>query len=180
MNISIKSAVRAACLALLFICRAILRKIWTFKVRITCGSCGKDLTVNFRSHAGQNVHLGRNVNFNGMHISPGGKVTIGDNFHSGKNCQIIVQYHNYEQGRRMPYDNTYINKPVTIEANVWIGHNVTILGGVTIGEGAVLQACSVVVGDIPPLSVAGGNPAKNFKTRDKVHYYQLKSEGKFH
>jgi len=80
----------------------------------------------------------------------------------------------------MPYDNTYINKPVTIEANVWIGHNVTVLGGVAIGEGAVLQACSVVVDDIPPLSVAGGNPAKVFKKRDTFHYNQLKSGGKFH
>jgi acetyltransferase-like isoleucine patch superfamily enzyme len=147
---------------------------------MTCGSYGKNLTVNFKSHAGHNVNLGNNVNFNGMHISSGGRVIIGDNFHSGKNCQIIAQYHNYDQGKRIPYDNTLINKPVKIESNVWIGHNVTILGGVTIGEGAVLQACSVVVCNIPPLSVAGGNPARVFKKRDSDHYYHLKNENKFH
>jgi acetyltransferase-like isoleucine patch superfamily enzyme len=115
-----------------------------------------------------------------MHISPGGRVTIGDNFHSGRGCKFIVQYHNYDKGEKIPYDASYINKPVFVGDNVWFGHNVTILGGVTIGEGAVLQACSVVVTDIPPLSVAGGNPAKVFKQRDRVHYYRLKAEGKTH
>lgn len=175
-----KAFARALCLYMLRRFRAGLRIVWTLKVRMTSGTCGKDLTVNFKSHAGSNVHLGNNVNFNGMHISPGGRVTIGDNFHSGRRCRFIVQYHNYEQGVKIPYDSGYINKPVTIEENVWLGHDVTILGGVTIGEGAVLQACSVVVTDIPPLSVAGGNPAKVFKQRDSAHYYQLKAEGKVH
>lgn len=153
---------------------------WTTYIKFACGSCGKDLKVNGASHAGRNVYLGNNVNINGMHISPGGKVVIGDNFHSGKNIQIIVQYHNYENGEAIPYDGTYIKKNVTIEDNVWLGHNVVILGGVRIGEGAVIQAGSVVVKDIPPLAIAGGNPAKPFKYRNSEHYDRLKAERKFH
>lgn len=53
-------------------------------------------------------------------------------------------------------------------------------GGVLIGEGAIIQAGSVVVSDIPACAIAGGHPAKVFKFRDKEHYYRLKEEGKFH
>ena len=54
-----------------------------------------------------------------------------------------------------------------------------ILGGVTIGEGAVIQARSVVCKDVPPLAIAGGHPAIPFKYRDKEHYDRLKAEEKF-
>lgn len=66
-----------------------------------------------------------------------------------------------------------------IEDNVWLGQNVTILQGVKIGEGAIIQAGSVVVSDIPACSIAGGHPAKVFKMRNEQHYYDLKSENKF-
>jgi acetyltransferase-like isoleucine patch superfamily enzyme len=51
-------------------------------------------------------------------------------------------------------------KPVRIGRYSWIGHNVFIMKGVTIGEGAVIGVNSVVVSDIPPYSVAMGNPAR--------------------
>lgn len=123
--------------------------------------------------------LGKNPNFNGLHVYGKGKVVFGDNFHSGIECMIITQNHNYE-GKTIPYDDTYIIKDVTIGDNVWFGSRVTILGGVTIGEGAIIQAGAVVVKDIPPCAIAGGNPATVFKYRDKEHYYSLKSQGKFH
>ena len=62
---------------------------------------------------------------------------------------------------------------------MWIGTNVIILGGVIIEEGAVIQAGSVVVNDIPACAIAGGHPAKVFKYRDKEHYLKLKQEGRF-
>ena len=94
------------------------------------------------------------MNFNGMRISGGGKVRIGDYFHSGTGCQIITHIHNYE-GDAIPYDSTYLHKDVTIGQCVWLGNNVIILGGVTIGEGAIIQAGSVVCKDIPPYAIAG-------------------------
>ena len=52
-----------------------------------------------------------------------------------------------------------ISKPIIIQSKVWIGFNVTILKGVTIGEGAIVGACSVVTKDVEAWTVVGGNPA---------------------
>lgn len=123
--------------------------------------------------------FGKNINFNGIKIFGKGKVTFGDNFHSAEGLKILTSFHNYK-GIRIPYDHTVITKDVTIEDNVWIGLDVIILGGVTIGEGAIIQAGSVVVKSIPPLSIAGGNPAQVFSKREEQHYYDLKEKSKFH
>lgn len=54
-------------------------------------------------------------------------------------------------------------KPVIIENHVWIGTRVTILSGVTVGEGAVIAAGSIVTKDVPAYTLVGGNPAKVIK-----------------
>jgi acetyltransferase-like isoleucine patch superfamily enzyme len=138
------------------------------------------LKVNGFSIISKNTILGKNVNFNGMRISGCGLVTIGDNFHSGKDCLMISQNHNFNNGEKIPYDNTYICKDITIEDNVWFGDRVIVLGGVTIGEGAIIQAGSVVVNNIPKYAIVGGHPAKVFSQRDVKHYDSLKKQGKFH
>lgn len=74
---------------------------------------------------------------------------------------------------------TYITKEIIIDECVWIGSRVMILGGVHIGEGAIIQAGSVVVKDVLPLVIVGGNPAQVFKWRDKEHYYELKEKKRF-
>ena len=55
--------------------------------------------------------------------------------------------------------------PIRVGNACWIGDNVTILSGVAIGDGAVVGACSVVTRDVPPFSIAVGNPARVIKTR---------------
>ncbi len=134
---------------------------------------------NFRCKFTKNTIIGNNCHFNGIQISGSGRVVIGDNFHSGKKIRVITTFHNFNNGKALPYDETSYSKDVIIEDNVWLGENVMILGGVTIGEGAVIQAGSVVCIDVPPLAIAGGHPAKPFKYRDSEHYYKLKEEKKF-
>lgn len=63
-----------------------------------------------------------------------------------------------------PEEGTEWALPVTIGKDVWIGGNVTILAGITIGDGCTIGAGSVVTHDMPPRSVAAGNPCKVIKT----------------
>ena len=55
-------------------------------------------------------------------------------------------------------------KPIEIKDNVWIGMNVIVLKGVTIGEGSIVAAGSLVIKDVPPHSLVAGVPAKVIKT----------------
>jgi chloramphenicol O-acetyltransferase type B len=157
-------------------------KRWAFRSLVArqAKSFGRDLKVNGFSRVTPGTVLGNNVNFNGMTITGRGEVRIGDNFHSGEDCLMIAQNHNFDHGEAIPYDSTYIVKPIVIGDNVWLGSRVIVLGGVTIGEGAIIQAGSVVVSDIPACAIAGGHPAKVFRKRDVEHYERLKAAGKFH
>jgi len=57
------------------------------------------------------------------------------------------------------------NGPIVVKDDVWIGTHATIMSGVTIGQGAIVAACSVITKDVPPYAIAGGNPAKVIKYR---------------
>jgi len=152
---------------------------YTPGVRLRARGCGEGLKVNGPTKINNNTYLGRNVNLNGLRIDGRGKVVIGDNFHSGTECLFITQTHDYDGGDAIPYGSGYILKDIVIEDNVWIGSRVIVLGGVTIGEGAIIQAGSCVVSDIPKYAIAGGHPATVFRQRDVEHYERLKREGKF-
>ncbi len=159
--------------------RSLKRFLLSALVRRQAASCGRDLRVNGLSKVNGATHLGDNVNFNGLTVVGRGEVRIGDNFHSGPECLLITDIHNYE-GEALPYDATYIVRGIEIGDNVWLGSRVIILGGATIGEGAIIQAGSTVVSDIPACAIAGGHPAKVFKHRDRDHYERLKAQGRFH
>ena len=59
----------------------------------------------------------------------------------------------------------FYNQEVTIEEEVWIGANVTILKGVTVGRSSIVAAGSLVIKDVPPYSIVGGVPAKVIKMK---------------
>lgn len=158
----------------------IRKYFYKLKVIKTVCSFTEPIQVNRLSFCNNNTFLGRNINFNGMKIKGHAKVTIGDNFHSGQDCSMITDIHNYDGGNAIPYDDTYISKDIIIEDNVWLGDKVILLGGVTLGEGCIIQAGSVVSKSIPKYAIAGGHPAKVFKYRDIEHYNALKKKGKFH
>ncbi|USV58833.1 acyltransferase [Aeromonas encheleia] len=162
----------------------ILRKLkayFFYKLAVrTLGGYKSKPTVNFYSRFTSNTYLGKNCHFNGLIVRGKGRVLIGDNFHSGKDVLIINSYHQYDGGDAIPYDSkNTIDKDVIIDDNAWIGDRVIILGGVTIGEGAIVQAGSVVVNDIQKFSIVGGAPASHFKYRDIESYEALKERGLF-
>ena len=129
------------------------------------GSIGKDTWVasTFNCDYGKNIFLGSNItiNFN-VTILDIRKVTIGDHTMIGPGTLITSVGHPLSPKARSSYQA--FAKPVTIEKDVWIGGNVVILPGITIGRGSVIGAGSVVTKDIPPFSVAVGSPARVIKT----------------
>lgn len=155
------------------------RRLYKILVVAQVACYAEPLRVNGYSRVTANTYLGANVNMNGLRVRGRGKLTIGDNFHSGTGCLIITEVHNYNDGSALPYDETYIVKDVVIEDNVWLGSNVIILGGTWLGEGSIVQAGAVVVSDVPPCAIVGGNPARVFKHRDMEHYRQLKAQGRY-
>lgn len=135
---------------------ALLRQIF--------GSAGKNLQINrpFHCDYGENIHVGDNffANFN-LTILDEARVTFGDNVFIGPNVSIYTACHPLDPDERR--SRREWAEPVTIGNDVWIGGSVTIVPGVTIGDGAVIGAGSVVTRDIPPRSVAVGNPARVIK-----------------
>ena len=75
--------------------KGIKRSYYTFRVKKTAKSVGRDLTVNNYSYVSPGTVLGDNVNFNGMKIQGSAQVIIGDNFHSGIECMMITDSHNF-------------------------------------------------------------------------------------
>ncbi|MBR8212253.1 DapH/DapD/GlmU-related protein [Burkholderia cenocepacia] len=112
----------------------------------------------FHATGGAGMKLGRNVfvNQNCTFYDLGG-LEIGDDVMIGPNVSLITSGHPVEPSRRR---DCVVAKPIVIERNVWIGAGATIIGGVTIGENAVVAAAAVVTRDVPPNTLVGGNPAK--------------------
>lgn len=123
------------------------------------------------------IEIGENVEINDeVHIGATEKIIIGDNVLIASKVYISDHNHGSYKGEKqdspmsMPKKRKIYSSPIKIEKNVWIGEFVSILQGVTIGEGAIIGTMSVVTKDIPPYTIAVGSPAKpikkyNFKTK---------------
>ncbi len=99
-----------------------------------------------------------------------GPVKIGENSICAQNCFISGESHIFQDASKDFLRQGVETKRVVIGKNVWIGSNAAILLGVKIGDNSIIGAGSTVVEDIPPYSVAVGNPARvikryNFETR---------------
>lgn len=116
---------------------------------------------------GMNLSVGDDVDFAlDVLVTTKGGVTIGDRVLIGYRTAILSSNHNLPAKPNRVFGAGHTYASVVIEDDVWIGCNVTILPGVTIGEGAVIAAGSVVTKDIPPFVIAGGIPAKIIKERE--------------
>ena len=148
------------------------------KLKYEAKSVGGGVRIFGRINVNNKTSIGENTAINTLNVIGAGECTIGKYCHIAYGLTIITSNHNYK-GDGIPYDNKVIEKPVTIGDFVWTGANVTILPGVTIGEGAIIQAGSVVRNDIRSLAIVGGNPAKEFAARDEEHYKKMKAEKRF-
>ena len=90
------------------------------------------------------------------------KIKIGADTFVGPNCGLYTAVHPTNAKDRVAGKEWA--RPITIGNGVWLGGNVVVLPGVTIGDRAVIGAGSVVTKDIPPDMVAVGNPCKVIKT----------------
>lgn len=108
--------------------QAIAMRYYPWRIKNKAAQCGRGLYCGGKSWVTEKTYIGDYVNFNGMGISGNGTVKIGDYFHSGGGCQIITSFHNYE-GSKIPYDETFLDKDVSIGECVWLGNNVIVLGG---------------------------------------------------
>lgn len=101
------------------------------------------------------------------HITAINEIYIGDNVLTGTNVLITDNAHGTSTLAAMQTAPSarllHSNGAVRIEDNVWLGNNVCVMPGVTVGQGTIIGANSVVTHDIPPYSVAAGIPAKVLK-----------------
>ena len=124
----------------------------------------------FECIAGSHISIGEHcvINKNVFMDGRGGNLTIGNNVDIAREVNIWTMEHDV-------HDDLHGLKcgEVTIEDHVWIASRVTILPGVTIGQGAVIACGSVVTKDIPPRVIAGGIPAKIIGQRNNQLKYEL-------
>lgn len=116
------------------------------------------------------IKIGSNCSFGEYnHITSIHSITIGDGLLTGRWVTITDNAHgeiDYPSLQQPPSERKLCSKgPVNIGSNVWIGDKATILPGVTIGDGAVIGANTVVVKDVPSYCVVVGNPARIIKRK---------------
>jgi acetyltransferase-like isoleucine patch superfamily enzyme len=119
-----------------------------------------------RTYAGE-IHIGDHTSIQPYaHIAAASTLRIGSYVLTGS--RIFITDHNHDfADLDLPVAHQPLTvAPVTIEDYAWLGENVVILKGVTVGHHAVIGANSVVTRDIPPFAIAAGAPAKVIKHRD--------------
>lgn len=118
------------------------------------------------------ITLGDDIGASGVVICSAASVTVGARCLIGADVMIFdTDFHNHAaEGRRYSKpDWPRISRPVVIEEDVFIGTRSIVSKGAHIGRGSIIAAGSVVVGTIPPMSIAAGVPAKVIGTVPESH-----------
>jgi acetyltransferase-like isoleucine patch superfamily enzyme len=122
-------------------------------------------TINNRDQSGIKLSIGANTYIGRYNFFTVGKeIEIGAYCMFGNNCSFICSDHVFNSPLK-PYllTGATSDKRIKIGVNCWFGYNVSVVGNVTIGHGSIVGANSVVIKDIPPFSMAVGNPARIVK-----------------
>jgi acetyltransferase-like isoleucine patch superfamily enzyme len=128
-----------------------------------CFMLGVEVSHPWRLKVGRNTIVGP-----GTLLDARGTITLGDNVNISSDTRVQTAKHEVQDPQF-----TASFAPVTIEDRVWVGLSAVILGGVTIGEGAVVAAGSVVTRDVPPYTIAAGVPARVIGERTRDLRYEL-------
>lgn len=135
---------------------------------------GEDVWIEpaFHCEYGKNIQIGDHtyINFDCI-ILDCADIVIGSHVLFGPRVGLYAANHALDLTERM--NGACIGKPITIEDHVWLGGDVKVLGGVTIGKGSVIGCGSVVTKDIPAGVVAAGNPCRVLRPitpQDKTGY----------
>lgn len=137
------------------------------------GKIGKNSYIRSTLYCdyGYNIEIGDNFYANhNLTILDCAKVKFGDNVFIAPNCGFYCAGHPLDAQER----NTLVEyaKPITVGNNVWIGADVCVMPGVTIGDNTVIGAGSVVIKDIPSNVLAAGNPCKVIRELTEADKYK--------
>lgn len=86
-----------------------------------------------------------------------GEVSLGNDVMMGPECVLVAQNHQHELSGVPFIEQAYVERPIRIGNNVWLGTRVIVLPGVEIGDDCVIGAGTVVSRDVPPGSVVVGS-----------------------
>lgn len=140
-------------------------------IALFCELTGRPVDPSFRlfppftTDCGKNLILGKRVFINaGCRFQDQGGITIGDDVLIGHNAVLATLNHGFA-----PEDRGDLHPaPIVIENRAWLGANVTVMPGVTIGENAIVAAGAVVTKDVTAGTVVGGVPAKVLRRVDEA------------
>jgi acyl-coenzyme A synthetase/AMP-(fatty) acid ligase/acetyltransferase-like isoleucine patch superfamily enzyme/acyl carrier protein len=150
--------------------------LYSIAIRRRAKSCGRNLYilgpgVNVTS----NTTVSDGVGFGkGVKVYGDGPVFIGRRAVLAEDTLVYTQVHDYDHAEVLPFGWGFTYPETRIDDYAWLGVKCIVLPGAHVGEGAVVQAGSVVMGSIPPCAIAAGNPAKVIGWRDIEHYNRLK------
>ena len=151
-------------------------RLYSGAVRRQAKKCGRILNVlgpgvnvTFNTTVGEGVGFGKDVKIRGD-----GPVFIGNFVAIAEDTLIYTQVHDYDHSKMLPFGSGFTYPETRIDDYAWIGMRSIVLPGAHIGEGAIVQAGSVVMGKVPPCAIVAGNPAKVIGWRDMDHYNEIK------
>jgi len=143
------------------------RRFRMFCVKMIFDKVGKDINIekNVFFGSGKDIVIG---DYSGLGINAKvqGPLSVGSHVMMGPDVIIYTRNHKFDDTKvPMMFQGDGEPEKVRIGNDVWIGARVVILPGVTIGDGVIIGACSLVTKDVMPYSIVGGVPAKVIKSR---------------
>lgn len=134
------------------------------------------IAIGSHVYIGKEVHIEANVDI-GDHVLIGNRVAfVGRNDHDYRAIGVPVRFGRWIGDPALP--ESLRDERVVVEDDVWIGFGSTLLTRVTVGRGAIIAAGSVVVKDVPPYAIVGGNPARvlgeRFSCPDEIRVHEAR------